>query len=317
MPHLEATVPLRRSSLAIDAGAPLPAPSERTETLVLPDGRRLAYAIYGRARGTPMYFFHGFPGSRRQAELVHAEAFEAGIELVAFDRPGFGHSGPAPAATVDSVIGDVADLSEHLGHHRFGAIGVSCGGPYALATAKLMPEKVIGVGLLAGMGPMDRPDLRQDQLPVLGAMFGLARLHRWLTSPLLAIDGALFRTDAERAVRALASMLSAPDRALLERHPRVRAAFGASLADAYRQGIRGAMQEAQRIARYRVADLGEVPAPVHVFQSGHDRHVPPAMGRFLAAAFPKGRYHDCPDEGHLSIVVHRFADCARLVLQGE
>jgi pimeloyl-ACP methyl ester carboxylesterase len=177
--------------------------------LQLPDGRLLAYHIYGVENGRPIYFFHGFPGTHLQAALVHAQAAVAGVALVAFDRAGFGDSEPARQGTLDSVVGDVAELADALGHRRFGVIGVSCGGPHALACARLMPERVTAVGLLAGAGPMHRPEALAGQLPMLRAMFSLVRRHPWLASPLLALDRLLFRVDAERAVNALSSMLSA------------------------------------------------------------------------------------------------------------
>lgn len=102
-----------------------------------------------------------------------------------------------------------------------------------------------------------------------------------------------------------------PDRALLDADAGLRAAFRASLADAYRQGAAGAMAEARRISTWRSEALRGIAQPVHVYQSGHDRHVPPAMGRRLAQVLPRATLHECPHDGHLSVAVHRFADCAR------
>ncbi len=51
--------------------------------------------------------------------------------------------------------------------------------------------------------------------------------------------------------------------------------------------------------------------PVHIYQGGVDRHLPPAMGRYLADKLPNARLHMYPEEGHLSIVVNRFVDCLR------
>ena len=75
--------------------------------------------------------------------------------------------------------------------------------------------------------------------------------------------------------------------------------------------------EAERRANrtLSVSQLEGVEAPVHVFQSRQDRNVPPAMGRFMAAGMATATYHECPDEGHLSIVVNRFDDCAGLLLR--
>lgn len=280
-------------------------------TCVLRDGRVLAYALYGQPDGRPLYFFHGFPGSRLQAAMLHERALAAGVCLVAADRPGFGASSPDPARTILGWADDVAQLADHLGHARFGVLGVSCGGPYALACAHRLPQRLDYVGLLAGIGPMDVPAIRAGQLPVLSGMFALARIHPLLIAPLLLLDRMMFRRNPERAVRALAAMLTPPDQALLAADPRLAAAFGASLAEAYRQGIGGAMREAHLIGSARGFALEDIGLPVHVYQSGIDRNVPPAMGRYMAERLPRATLAVYPDEGHLSIVVHRFGDCLR------
>jgi hypothetical protein len=37
---------------------------ETSQSIQLPDGRRLSFAEYGVADGTPVFLFHGIPGSR-------------------------------------------------------------------------------------------------------------------------------------------------------------------------------------------------------------------------------------------------------------
>lgn len=288
----------------------------RDAQLRLPDGRVVAYRVHGMPAGKPVYFFHGFPGSRLQAALVHRQAVAAGVALVAFDRPGFGGSDPACAPRVENIASDVLALSEALGHRRFAVLGVSCGGPHALAAARLMPERVVAVGLLAGIGPMDRPELRAGQFPLLRLMFGLARWWPGGVSPLLGLDWLMFRSNPDRAVKVLSSLLTPPDRRVLEGSAAVRHAFGASLAEAYRQGIGGALQEAGRIAHFGESLLDGIDTPVVLYQSGQDINVPPAMGRFMARRLPNGICHECPDEGHLSIVMNRFDDCIAQITQG-
>lgn len=284
---------------------------EDFEAITLADGRRLALKCYGRPGGRPLYFFHGFPGCRLQAALVHEHAARAGALLIAADRPGFGQSSYAARRTIVGWADDVAQLADHLGHRRFGVVGVSCGGAYALACAHQMPARLEYVGLIAGIAPMNVASIRRDQSPLLTAMFALARLHPLLASPLLALDWLMFRSAPQRAVRALASMLTPPDQALLAADPRVRDAFAASLAEAYAHGITGALREAHVIGSPRGFALEEIRCAVHVYQGGSDRHVPPAMGRYLAATIPQSRLHFYPQEGHLSILVNRFGDCLR------
>jgi pimeloyl-ACP methyl ester carboxylesterase len=277
----------------------------------LPDGRALAFRLYGRVGGRPLYVFHGFPGSRHQAALLEDAALAAGVCLVGIDRPGFGGSTHAPDRTILGWPDDVARLADALGHRRFGVLGISCGGPYALACAYRMGARLDYVGLLAGMGPMDVPWIKRAQLPILRVMFALARVSPLAASPLLALDWLMFRTNPGRAVDALASMLTGPDRRLLTADAGTRARFAVSLAEAYRQGLAGPTREAHLIASPRGFALEAITMPVHIYQSGADRHVPPMMGRYLAARLPQSRLRFYADEGHLSIVVNRAAECLR------
>ena len=155
----------------------------------------------------------------------------------------------------------------------------------------------------------DLPAIRAGQLPALKLLFCLARAHPWLAGTLLLADAGLFRRNPAKALDALASLLAEPDRRLLAENPPLRERFAASFVEAYRQGIGGAMTEAAVIARPRGFRLEDIAIPVHVYQGGLDRHVPPTMGRHIAQALPQGRLRFYPDEGHLSIVVNHFADC--------
>jgi pimeloyl-ACP methyl ester carboxylesterase len=76
--------------------------------LPLADGRRLAFCEYGRPDGPPIFFFHGWPGSRLDfAANAHAAA-TAGVRVIAVDRPGIGGSDPQPSRKVLDWPKDVA-----------------------------------------------------------------------------------------------------------------------------------------------------------------------------------------------------------------
>lgn len=78
------------------------------ELLTLDGGRALAFERFGDLAGDPVYFFHGFPGSRSQAALVAEQAKASGTCLIAFDRPGFGQSTRQPARTICGIAEDVS-----------------------------------------------------------------------------------------------------------------------------------------------------------------------------------------------------------------
>lgn len=208
---------------------------------------------------------------------------------------------------------DVLALADHLGHARFEIMGISCGGAYALACAHELGARVRGTYLMAGMGPMDIPAIRRTQLPVLSIMFGLAPRVPMLISPLLMLDRIMYRRNPRKAVAMVSKMLSEPDRRSLTSDPELAAAFGESLADAYRQGIGGALKEAALIGSPRPYRLEAIVSPVHILQGHWDRHVPLEMGRYLATQISNAGFHDFPDEGHLSIVPNQFALVAQLM----
>ena len=235
-----------------------------TRSLSLPGGGVLAYSLYGEPTGRPVHFFHGFPNSRLLAALVHDKAKAANVCLVAADRPGFGESSPIPGRTLRDWSAQVVALADHLEQQRFDIIGVSCGGAYALACAAAIPDRVERVALLAGMGPMDRPEIRRAQMPGLRAMFALAKIHPWLASPMFLLDRTVFRGDPDKAIHMAGSMLTPPDRAALADDPDAGRRFVASMADAYRQGIGAAMHEARLIAQPRPYQLEDIQVPVHV-----------------------------------------------------
>ncbi len=287
------------------------------DALCLRDGRQLAFCQYGSADGPPLLVFHGLPGSRLQAALLDAPARQLGVRLIAIDRPGVGCSSPCAQRSILSWVDDVVQLADALGLQRFGVLGISCGGPYALACALRLRDRLSYVGLLAGMGPMDVPAIRQGQHPALALLFALARRHPLLPSPLLAVDRWLFRRDPRAALEKLADLLTVPDQHCVAEYPALAEAFAVSLAEAYRPGIAGVRQEVALIAAPRGFELADVRMRVHLYQGGQDRNVPPGMAEYLAHHLPDAVYRCFPEEGHLSIVVKRAQVYLRDFLAAE
>ncbi|WP_068826518.1 alpha/beta fold hydrolase [Pseudomonas sp. BMS12] len=277
---------------------------------VLEDGRELAYQQYGCADGAPLLVFHGLPGCRLQAALLDEPARRLGVRLIAADRPGVGSSSPQPQRSILSWAADVEQLAEHLGLARFGVLGISCGGPYALACALRLRERLSFAGLVAGMGPMDIPALRRGQHPALRLLFGLARLYPALTAPMLGLDRRMFLGDPLAALHKLAGMLTEPDRRFISIQTHLADLFASSLAEAYRPGVAGVQQEVRLIALPRGFAASEIAMPVHLYQGGQDRNVPPVMAEHMARELPQARYRFFADEGHLSILWN----CAELFL---
>ena len=130
-------------------------PLPRVEgTIPLPDGRALGYAEFGDEHGVLVLWFHGSPGARRQVPPVARSAADRlGLRLVCVERPGVGASSDHLYRDVRDSASDVEVVADHLGHDRFLVVGLSGGGPYALACAHEMADRVMAVGILGGVVP--------------------------------------------------------------------------------------------------------------------------------------------------------------------
>ncbi|BAU49728.1 alpha/beta hydrolase [Sulfurifustis variabilis] len=274
----------------------------REQRLRLADGRILAWLALGDPAGRPVLYFHGYPGSRLEARLASDAARGLGLRVLAPDRPGFGASTFQPGRTIGAWAADVAELADRLALERFAVVGVSGGGPYALACAARLPERVSRAALVGALGPLGRMPLAPD-------MVGLNRLALALAArtPLLArlavrLAARWVRQDPERWLAHMMSGAPAADRRVLA-DPGYRALFTASTAEALRQGGRGAAWELTLLARPWDFSLKEVRVPVRIWQGLDDNIVPPAIAQRLAAALPDSESRCLPDEGHLSLIV--------------
>ncbi len=120
----------------------------------------MAFAEYGQPDGEPVFFCHGWPASRLQAGLLHNEGLELGARIIAPDRPGIGFSPIQKGRRLRDWPALIGGLADTLELDRFRILGVSGGGPYALATAWGLPERTIAASVVCGAPPLaDRHDV--------------------------------------------------------------------------------------------------------------------------------------------------------------
>lgn len=137
---------------ASDAGSPPAHLLDQRLTLI--DSRTLCYAEFGNASGFPVFYFHGFPGCRLEPWQHHRLLKRLRIRLISPDRPGTGNSTPQPKRRLLDYPSDILELANHLGLGKFGILGVSGGGPYAVTCAKeILANRISVVGLLAPAAP--------------------------------------------------------------------------------------------------------------------------------------------------------------------
>src|SRR6188472_1989881 len=123
------------------------------------EDRQIGFAEFGAPQGRTIFWLHGTPGARRQIPIeARAYAEEADIHLIGIDRPGIGSSTPHQYQNVLEFAEDLRTIADVLGIDKMAVVGLSGGGPYTLACAAAMPDRVVVAGVLGGVAPTVGPD---------------------------------------------------------------------------------------------------------------------------------------------------------------
>jgi hypothetical protein len=96
--------------------------NDNSDTLLLPDGRKLGYAQYGSQTGRAVLFVHGHPGSRLEGAHLHNLGLKLEARIIASDRPGMGWSSPHPDRTLLDYPKDLEHLADHLKLESYGVL---------------------------------------------------------------------------------------------------------------------------------------------------------------------------------------------------
>ena len=251
-------------------------------TINLPDGRLLGVWAGGDPGGVPVIYFHGTPSSRLLAGSGDDAAVRQGVRLIAANRPGYGSAPDAPSS-LSSVAEDTLALADVLGLDRFAVLGVSGGGPYALACGAFAPERVAAVGVAAGVGPwrlIDPPGTNPEDRAAL-ELADAGDVAAALTA---------FRTSAAEI---FASMIELDDEEMMDEFTRhvpeqERAIFTPQMRTLWAADLREALTSYDGYARDNLVwggdwdlDLAAVSSPTWLWYGDEDRLVPADHGRWL------------------------------------
>jgi pimeloyl-ACP methyl ester carboxylesterase len=257
-----------------------------------------------------LFYFQGMPGSRLEGAVVHEAARECGFRIVAPDRPGMGESDFKLGRTLLDWTADVAELADHLGEERFGVSGASGGGPYVLATAYALAERLDFAADLAGWGPLEEAQAH-------GEFDGTERALFWLADhvPILARAAFILLARAARRSdgywKSMNRRSSDADGTLLA-DPKVTGFMASNQFESFRQGVRGPTLDALLIYRDWGFKPEQITVPVHFFHGTADPIVPFAFSRYLAGRVPGATLTPFEGEGHLCLL-KRAGDVVRFL----
>jgi pimeloyl-ACP methyl ester carboxylesterase len=272
------------------------------------DGRTLTVHEGGDPQGVPVLVHSGTPGSSLLYEPHLRDAEERGIRLVSYDRPGYGGSSRHEGRAISDCAGDVAAVCGALGIDRFCVWGISGGGPHALATAALLPERVAAAASLASVAPFDGEGLDflagmgEQNVVEFNAILEGAQAHR-----------AALERDREELLAVSPDQLVQTWRTLLG--PADREVASGRLADYLLRCIRAGIERSldgwfdDDVAFVRPwgFELDSIRVPVLLWQGEQDKFVPFGHGVWLSEHIPGVEAHLSPEDGHLTLGERRVA----------
>ena len=277
-------------------------PEPRVEGAVtLADGRQLGFAEFGVAGGRAVLWFHGTPGARRQVPpAVRVAALERGVRLVAIERPGIGASTSHAYGSILEFADDVEQCVDLLGIDRFGLVGLSGGGPYVLACAYRLSERVVAGVVIGGVAPSRGDDAAVGGPVSLTARFNgvLAALRAPLATGLWAFV-AIVRPAASQIFDLYARLSPAGDRAVFF-EPGMKEMFVDDLLRASRRQCAAPIHDLVLFGRDWGFSPRDVTVPITLWQGDEDYVVPLEHGQHLAGLVPDGELRVLEGGAHLA-----------------
>ena len=267
----------------------------------LPDGRTLAAAEWGDPGGIPFVSIHGTPGGRigwyKDPDIYR----RFGLRRITYDRPGYGDSTRHPGRRVIDAVSDIEHLTEALGIDRFLVAGGSGGGPHALASAALLPDRVIRCHAAVSVAPYEAQGLdwmagmTEGNVKEFGAAVKGEDAAREVCNPLRDIG---LERLAQNRIDWMGDDydLSEADREQMRKHiVRVRA----HIANGLSPGADGWVDDLLVFVQPWGFDVESIRVPVLITYGRTDVLVPAAHGDWLAAHVPGAEVWVDDESGHI------------------
>lgn len=234
-----------------------------------------------------MFLLHGMPGSRLGPAPRGMVLYQRKMQLITYDRPGYGGSDRLAGRRVMDVAEDVRTIADSLGLERFAVVGRSGGAPHALACAALMPDRVTRTAALVSLAPRDAEGL--DWFEGMAASNVLAYTTAAADPDGLAESfisrSAEIRQNPARLLDDLRRELTDSDRTVVN-----DAGIRTMLLANYREGLRtsayGWIDDALAFSQPWGFDPAGITCPVMLWHGVKDVFSPVGHSRWLAGQIP-------------------------------
>ena len=253
----------------------------------------LSWNHYGDADGEPVFYFHGMPGSSLEISPARECAIDLGISIIAVDRPGYGESDRQKHLELSSWPDIIAELADFLNIHHFSVVGFSGGGPYALACAHKLGDRVKRGILVGSLAPFESPAMQAHVNAGFKPLYELAKVDMEAVYQQLS----QLAPSAEVFMEAMLSAMPAPDRAIFAQ-AEFNQNYLSNLSHALMLDVWGLVDDLRRVSNPWRFDLVDINCPIEIWHGRDDANVGVAVGEYLAEALPDATAQLLQGHGH-------------------
>ena len=273
-----------------------------SQTLTLPDGRHLGYAVEGE--GKPVIYFHGTASSRLEILLLKEFANANQLLLIGIDRPGYGLSTYAEIIRLRGFAEDVNALADHLELSSFAVLSWSGGGPFALTYTTLFPERVthavaVGSPALPFDASMAHNDNPLAKVALKTSFLATLALNFFRKSVLNANRDVDCYLESRSGKKMVADWPNADQKFFADASWLKR--MYAAMAEGFRQesSVKTVLQEHRLFLKPWSENLGQIPpGKLTLWQGAQDKTCPVGNANRIAQAVKGARVEFFPSEGH-------------------
>ena len=282
---------------------------EKKSLIKLRNGNNIGYAIYGNKKNFPIFYFHGWPGSR--FELKNIPLKKKKCFIIALERPGYGISVPISKFKILDWPKIVLEVANKLKIKKFSIIGVSGGAPFALACANTIKNKRLkSIAIVCALAPSKAKGMNKGRV---GMLLNLGRkpFISWLIFNFLRMR--LLNGNLEKSFNKWKNKIPLPEIDLklftIDRGKRLMENFK----EAVKHGTKGVHRDANLYSNYWGFKLKNIKKKIFVWHGDKDLTVPIITNKYYKKKLKNKEIFIKPNEGHFSICYNFMNDIIQQV----
>lgn len=263
----------------------------------------ISFEVFGnQSLKNPVLYFHGLPGTKREVHILEHSAEKLGLSIVALDRPGYGESDAVTERCLLDWPEQVLEVADHLRIKKFSILGISGGGPYALACGYALPrQRVQRIGVVSSVCPLEHVQLPKEMRAINRLLFRAGQQCPWIVRHLVSMMNTLHEYSPTFFNRWQWSCSSSYDRELLEDKE-----YGPIIHENFTRGLKCGISPVTQDLLVITGDWGfrleDINNRVLLWHGIDDESVPVEMGKEIAARVQGCNANFVPGWGHLLAV---------------